>query len=69
MSPVPALSDAGEMGILPGEALDDIPGAVPAAVIHKDDFVVIAAAIKGLYDGLLEGGYIFGFIIAGYDQG
>ena len=35
MAPVPALGDPQNVLILPGKGPDDVPGGVPAAVIHK----------------------------------
>ena len=41
-----------------------VKGGILAAVVNIDNLVVIAAAVKGSDDGLLESGHIFRFIVA-----
>ena len=41
---------------------------IPAAVVNKDDLVVITAAFKGTDDCFLKVGHILCFVIAGDDQ-
>lgn len=43
-------------------------GLVAAAIVYKDDFVRVTAVPKGVYYALLEGGYIFFFVVAWNNQ-
>ena len=42
--------------------------SITAAVIHKNDFIGVTAALKGGYDSLLKGGYVFFFVVAWNNQ-
>ena len=46
-----------------------VQGRIFAAVIYKNDFVVIAAAFEGPHHRILKSGNIFSLIIAGYHKG
>ena len=47
------------------ELFQVVPGGIPAAIVHKNDFIIIAAARKSLDGSILEGCNIFCFIVAG----
>ena len=61
--------DLHRAGVRCVELFQVMQGGVPAAVVNIHNFVVIAAAVKGRYHRLLEGGYIFRLVVAGDDQG
>ena len=45
-----------------------VEGGILAAVIHIDDLIVVAAAIKGRDHRILKCSYIFGFVVAGDNE-
>ena len=45
-----------------------VEGGVPAAVIHKDDLVVISAAAEGGDNRVLKGFHVFRLVVARNDQ-
>ena len=51
------------------QLLNDGPGSIFAAIIHKDDLIIIAAVFESLNHCIVKGIYIFCFIVAGNDQG
>ena len=67
---------------IPGER-DDLDGAalvsvelfqimkrgVPAAIVDKDNFIVITAALESGDHSILKGSDIFCFVVTGNDQG
>ena len=46
-----------------------VQGGVRAAVVHKDNLIVIAAAVESLDHSFLKGNDIFRFVIAGDHKG
>ena len=68
LAEIPAEADTADMGILPAEGLDDLPGFVRRIVVDQDHFIIPSGmGAEDLLDPRCHISHSFGAVVAGND--